>query len=100
MLYRFVLLVFLILLLAPGSWGQSSATGAAINGTIRDAAGAAVANATITLRDLSTGRSLGLTTDAEGVFRAPSVPVGTYEVQVAAPGFQTVTSRVDLVLGR
>jgi hypothetical protein len=69
-----------------------------IAGTVRDASGAAVANATITITD--TDKKLvvrTLRTDSSGAYAAPLLPVGNYEVAVEAPNFKKyVQSRIKL----
>lgn len=60
-----------------------------VQGTVLDASGAAVANATVTLRNLDTGLTRTVKTNATGAYEFLSVPVGeNYSVQVQATGFQ------------
>ncbi|AFL90358.1 TonB-dependent receptor family protein [Terriglobus roseus DSM 18391] len=63
-----------------------------IAGTVRDASGAAIPNATIKLTN--TDRSLvvrTLTTSGSGTYNATALPLGGYTVEVTAPGFSTQT---------
>jgi Carboxypeptidase regulatory-like domain/TonB dependent receptor len=60
-----------------------------ILGTVSDSSGAAVAGASVTLRSSDTGLVRTLKTTSTGSYQFVSVPVGTYSVQVEAPGFQT-----------
>ena len=61
----------------------------ALQGTVLDSSGAAVANATVTLRNLKTGLVRIVKTNASGAYEFLSVPVGeNYSVQVEATGFQ------------
>jgi len=82
---------------------------AAVLGTIKDATGAIVPGATITLTDLAKGISVTATADANGDYQFPLVQVGKYQVTVAKTGFASVASaafdvqigarqRVDLAL--
>jgi len=50
--------------------------GASITGTVRDASGAGVPQAAITVRNLETGAERKVESDGEGHYAAPSVPVG------------------------
>ncbi|HMD22410.1 MAG TPA: carboxypeptidase-like regulatory domain-containing protein, partial [Alloacidobacterium sp.] len=75
--------------------------GASITGTVRDASGASVPEAAITVRNLETGAVRKVASDAEGHYAAPSVPVGRYEVTAEKEGFSTATrSGVNLVIGQ
>lgn len=58
----------------------------AIQGTVTDATGAVVPNAAVIVKDPDHGIDRALTTDKAGIYYVPSLPVGTYSVQVRAPG--------------
>lgn len=61
-----------------------------ISGSVTDSSGAAIPNATVTLTDTDRGQDLRtLTTSRAGFFTATSLPLGTYTVKIAAPGFKT-----------
>src|SRR5438093_3349926 len=77
---------------------QSLAAGGAIEGTITDESGAVLPGVNVTIRNTGTGIVRETHTDAAGVFRAPLLPVGTYEVTAALTGFAT-TKRPSLTLG-
>jgi hypothetical protein len=60
-----------------------------INGTVKDASGAAVADATVTITDEDKNIVVRtLKTGDEGQYSAPSLPVGNYSVAVEAPNFK------------
>jgi outer membrane receptor protein involved in Fe transport len=63
----------------------SQSTGA-IQGTVLDSSSAAVPNAAIMIKEEKTGEERSLTTDSSGIYFAPSLPVGTYRVEVKSPG--------------
>jgi hypothetical protein len=68
-----------------------------ISGTVRDPQGAAVPKAEVVIQEERTGQSRTVTTDDNGRYSAPSMPVGRYTVSVAPQGFKkTVNSGVDL----
>ena len=56
-------------------------------GTIRDASGAVVNNATITVTNINTGISTSVGSNASGDYEAPSLRVGVYTIRAEAPGF-------------
>ena len=76
---------------------QSQATGGAIEGTITDDSGGVLPAATVTIRNTATGVARETTTDTAGLYRAPLLPVGPYEVSAAMTGFAT-TRRPGLTL--
>src|SRR3712207_3071981 len=79
----------------------AQATTGVLRGTVTDANGAAVAGATVTLRNEATGAtSEPLTTNEEGTFDAPALPPGTYTVTVEGPGFKrSVTTGTNVRIG-
>ena len=77
------------LLVAGSAFAQSTAT---IQGTVSDATGASVPNATVTARNQSTGQERSTTTDAAGAYVIPSLPVGTYRIEAKASGMQTMVA--------
>lgn len=66
---------------------QSNPTGT-LNGVAQDVNGAAVANVSVTAKNTGTGLSRAATTDGEGRWTLPALPVGTYEVTYEAQGFK------------
>jgi hypothetical protein len=81
--------IFVLLLLTAGLAAHAQVVGGTIDGLVHDASGAAVSGATVEVRQAETGASRTLTTDADGRFFAPSLPVGPYAVSVAHDGFET-----------
>src|SRR6202049_4610177 len=81
--------------------GSAQMVGATISGTIVDATGAVVPNVKIVVRNVSTGIVANAATNGGGVFDAPNLPPGTYEVSAAAAGFATlVRNRIILTVGQ
>ncbi|HKQ91920.1 MAG TPA: carboxypeptidase regulatory-like domain-containing protein, partial [Blastocatellia bacterium] len=75
--------------------------GGAIEGVVRDMAGAALPNATIRATQTSTGAEITATTDANGRYRLRGLPSGTYRVSVDSPGFKSaVIERLNLASGK
>src|SRR5205823_2244217 len=62
---------------------------ATLTGVISDPSGASVANAKVTLRNAESGDERNTTTNGEGYYTFASVPVGSYNMSVEVPGFQT-----------
>ncbi len=67
--------------------GMAQVVGSTLAGHVEDAQGAAVAGATVVVRNEETGTERRLRTDAAGRYAAPSIAVGRYVVTVQAEGF-------------
>ncbi len=59
-----------------------------IVGNVRDASGAAVPNASVTIVNKETNQSRSTVTNEEGGYSFPTVSSGTYEVKVTKEGFR------------
>jgi len=58
-----------------------------IVGSVEDPNGAAVAGASVSVRNAADGRQHSARTGPDGVFRTPALAPGSYTVTVSAPGF-------------
>src|SRR5215472_13254612 len=65
-------------------------TAAEITGVVTDPSGAAVPNASVTATNSATNVARPTTTNSAGIYNFPDLTPGTYQVQVAAAGFETV----------
>lgn len=82
-------------------FGQSNATDSALEGYVLDKTGGAVANAQCTARNTGTGVETRATSDDNGYFRFPLLPIGSYELTVEAAGFKEYRrSGLTLNVGR
>lgn len=79
-------LLLVILLLAAPAMAQVNI--ASISGTVLDPSGAAVAGATLSLRNEETGVILGTTAGAAGNYLFSPLHPGRYRISVEAPGFK------------
>src|SRR5947207_16001239 len=77
----------LIALCTSSAFAQSQTTGR-IAGTVRDANGAVIVGAEVTVTSLATSEERKVTTDAEGNYAVPLLSPGTYHVSVTANGFK------------
>src|SRR5437764_7957848 len=62
---------------------------ASLNGTVTDPSGAAVPNAKVAVTNAATGIASTTQTDSAGAYLFPSLPIGTYRIEVTASGFQS-----------
>jgi len=86
------------LALCGGLWAQD--TRGKISGTVTDAQGATVANASIAITNLGAGLTTSLRTGASGYYEAPLLLPGKYSVTVEMAGFKRlVRSGLNLGLG-
>src|SRR5215472_17431860 len=74
-------------LLSSSLFGQS----AQVSGTVTDPAGAVVAEAAVTARNVDTGVAFPTMTNALGVYVVPSLPPGRYAFSAEHPGFSKAT---------
>src|ERR1700728_3744526 len=85
----FCRLVFcLCIALACGEFALAQQATAVLTGAVKDASGAIVVGAKITLRDAQTNSSRNTTTGKDGDYVFNLVPIGAYEVTVEHAGFE------------
>lgn len=91
--------IFLLVSVTGAAWAQ--VVGASISGTVKDASGAGLPAAVVTVKDVETGAIRKLVTDGSGRYAAPSIGIGRYEVSASKPGFNSqVKTGIDLVVGQ
>src|SRR3984957_6427427 len=66
-------------------------------GTITDSSGGVVANAKVTITEVSTGEVYTITTNSLGEYVRPALKASVYTVSVTAPGFKT-SEQKDVLL--
>ena len=76
--------------------GTMAAGAASVAGVVRDASGAVIPGATISLLETATGKTNILTSNAEGRFSLASLRAGRVEIRAAAPGFRTAVRGFSL----
>jgi outer membrane receptor protein involved in Fe transport len=99
---RFFMLaaVFCLALGISQSFAQSTVTGA-IRGTVTDAQGAVVPNATVTITNTGTNQTQSATTDGDGGYRFSNLQPGVYSLKTTATGFAEFTQeRVVVEVGQ
>ncbi|MGZ4823110.1 MAG: carboxypeptidase-like regulatory domain-containing protein, partial [Terriglobales bacterium] len=78
-------LLAVVLLVAATAFAQSTAT---LQGTVTDESGAVVPNARVTAVNQETNLQRSTVTDTTGNYLIPTLPVGTYRVEVETSGMQ------------
>src|SRR3982074_28882 len=94
---RFPFVGVVVLSLVCSCAAQTSRVAGAIQGSVVDQTGSAVAGATVTLRNFGTDRTRTVASNSEGSFRAGELPVGQYELHVESPGFNTYVNTAIVV---
>ena len=84
---------FLLGLLGAVSGAAMAQSTAVLKGTVTDATGAAVPHAKVVAKNQATGVGWNTQSDNLGSFLLPSLPIGLYELNVTAQGFQTSVLR-------
>jgi hypothetical protein len=92
-------LLLCVLSTALPASAQQAVTSAALGGLVADASGAALPGALVTATNVETNQSRTSTADAEGRYRFPYLPVGTYRLRAERPGFAALTKQLTLTLG-
>ena len=79
----------LLLMVSAASVCTSQIFPGRVTGRVVDAQGAVVAGANVKLANPSTGLERSVTSDETGQFNFPELALGSYELTVSKPGFQT-----------
>jgi hypothetical protein len=70
----------------PRAWAQGSGR---IAGVVKDQSQAVISGAKVTLRNEASGVKQSVASDDGGNYAFPAVAVGTYEIDIEAPGFKS-----------
>ena len=92
------MLLALSLTVLAGSVYAQAPTGT-ILGTIADASGAVIANAPVTITNKATSAARNAVSNAEGLYSAPALAVGDYEVRAEVQGFRTLVREAEVTAG-
>ncbi len=90
----------LVVLSLAGASVHAQVSTASILGTVTDSSGAAITEAVVQVKNLGTGVTISVNSDAQGRYNVPSLNIGDYEVTASKTGFQTVVRKgVTLTVG-
>ncbi len=94
-------IIFLAACLTTTALAQSQSTTGTIQGTVLDPNGAAVPGAVITLKNSATGFERSVSSNSDGFFTAPLLPLGRYQVATSASGFgRSILENVEVNIGQ
>lgn len=85
-----LLMLGLVAVLGIAAHGQGTAS---IVGTVTDPSGAVVPNAKIAITNVNNGFVRTTTSNGTGNYSAPDLPVGTYDIDVQAQGFENYAQK-------
>jgi len=77
-------LAIILFVVSRAAWG---ATGGTISGTVADKSGAVVSGASLTLVNTARQTTYQATSNKQGLYAFPNLPVGRYDLTVTATGF-------------
>ena len=78
---------------------SAQVVGATLSGTVKDASGAAIAGAKVSIKNIATGVAREVDADSAGFYTIPNLPPSNYEVSFSAQGFGTQTANLTLTVG-
>jgi hypothetical protein len=97
-MYRVIsVCVLLLFAFCLGAFAQAP-TGI-ITGVVTDESGSVIPNVAVTITQKATGFTRAATTNAEGLFSAPALNPGEYEVRAEVTGFRTLQRDATLLAG-
>src|SRR5271168_317254 len=79
-----------------GLWAQSAGSGGTIYGTVTDATGAIVPDATVSIENPVSGYTRNTTSDSEGRYQFTNLPLNPYHLVVNVKGFAPRSQDVDV----
>ncbi len=82
--------------IAPALFSQTAGSSGTIYGTVTDPSGAAIAGATVTVRNAVSGLNRQTISDAAGHYQFTNLPFNPYSLTIAATGFSATSKNVEL----
>jgi hypothetical protein len=89
-----------VLLIAGQAFAQQTVTSATLSGRISDSRDAVITGATVTATNEQTNQERVTTTNDEGRYHFPYLPVGTYRISVNAEGFSSWSKELNITIGQ
>jgi hypothetical protein len=80
-------LVITVLAVVISVSAHAQGAGGTLSGTVNDASGGPIPNAKVSVKNQATGVVREITTDTAGLYAAPNLLPGTYDVTISASGF-------------
>src|SRR5262245_4244240 len=92
LVFRALVRMVLVTAVVAGMPGQAAAqvASAEITGSVKDPAGASVPGATLTVIDTATSQTRVVVSTGDGIYAAPGLVPGSYNIEVELIGFNTI----------
>ncbi|MBW8746062.1 MAG: carboxypeptidase regulatory-like domain-containing protein, partial [Acidobacteria bacterium] len=81
----------MLLLAVCSSFAMAQTITGSINGTVTDASGAVIPNASVVATNVDTGVETPTTTNSDGIYSLRFLQIGNYKVTITSSGFATTT---------
>ena len=81
-----------------GSACLAQVAGGTVSGSVRDSSGRAIAGAQVAVKNSETGILRSINADNDGIYTAPNLVAGTYQISASKEGFATLMRSCVLVL--
>ncbi|MGH9900672.1 MAG: carboxypeptidase-like regulatory domain-containing protein [Pyrinomonadaceae bacterium] len=91
-LWLLILFAVVGLTRTPDAFGQAAGPSGSLSGVVQDINDAIVPGVTVTVKNAGTGLTRTVTSDEEGRWTVPALPVGVYQVTYEREGFKTLIS--------
>ncbi len=99
-LLKLVTVASLLIVATSDIHAQSAVSSGNLSGQVRDASGAVLPDVKIAAVNVATRLTYSATTNGDGLYRFPPLPVGTYEVTFSRAGFRTLDAQnVEVLIG-
>jgi len=96
LLHLLIALAAIVMVSEQAAFSQGLGGAGTIRGTVKDPTGAGMAAVDVELSNPVTGFKRNTTTDGSGTFAFGNLPPNTYHLEVAAQGFNTFDTNVDV----
>jgi hypothetical protein len=87
-----IVVIMAITVLGAGQ-AYAQVAGATLTGTVKDSSGGVIPNAQVAITDVATAVTRTVSSGGAGLYTAPNLLPGTYEVRVSAMGFSTAVQK-------
>lgn len=94
--YFSIVLALIVCACTCQAYSQSASGSGTIRGSVLDPSGAAIANATITVKNVVSGLTLEAKSAADGTFVVSNLPAAHYHLTISAPGFQSTDQDAEV----
>jgi outer membrane receptor protein involved in Fe transport len=96
---QWICTIFVLIAMIPLGAFAADDTSGFLTGVARDSNGTALPGVTVIAENQEKGMTRSTVTDADGSYKFPALPLGSYKVTASMTGFQTVKQKITVSLG-